>query len=413
MSKRLTTLKQRLMLMLQWLRNRVAWNKNENSQEVDESEDRHEKELETEDFISGQNRKGVIPAYARKYFFIAGVYLVTVTLLLVFFTWRLGNLSVELPDQEPGKPQPQQVEEGEQWMENENSQVLPGVEADDDQEALNPGLPAAVLEGPSRKFSDDQAGEMKADQEEEKTEQVPEETQNGFEEKYSRDFIENVESRSPVQERDDSGERPKEALMPVPASPLPSWSIHTPYGTYVQSVLSTGRQVHGTARGAVLQGTPAAAVSALWDGEVLQASGREGSGSCSVTIQHEGGYLTYYSGLNEVWVQQGQSIIRGEHLGRLPETPAPDKAVMAQAGVKGEKDRPREDESIQRTEPYEVQVHTVCSGYLQKDDCRETDEQSASASFPPGFENDRPLLYLEVIQGNHTLDPIILLLGRN
>ena len=33
--------------------------------------------------------------------------------------------------------------------------------------------------------------------------------------------------------------------------------------------------------------------------------------------------------------------------------------------------------------------------------------------FPPGFENDRPLLYLEVIQGNHTVDPIILLLGRN
>lgn len=374
--QKLTGLKQRIVSFARLCVGRLRWRKDKSNRSVQKDEDRHEcREQEKTGSESGKKRS--LPAFFRKYLFLAGTYLVTVVLLLSFVIWRLGALQQE----EMEKPTP----------------------------------PSAVLEGwPA-------ATEREREEKETESEKQTGETA----EEYTRDFLEDFEEDIGLPQEESTavpehpGEEEEKNLLSHPASPLPGWSIHTSYGSYIHSVLSTGSQIHGTARGAVLQGTPAAPVSAIWDGEVVQTSGQAGSGRCSVTIQHDHGYLTFYSRLNEVWVETGQHISRGEHIGLLPEAPTKRKSVMSRAEEEdntrtGSETATIQTEDVRQLEPYEVQVYTVYSGYPEQEGSATAPVgDTASASFPPAFQDESPLLYLEISYRNINLDPVDLLLERN
>ena len=332
-------------------------------------------------------KKGILNVFPRKYFLLAGAYLVTVVLLLSFFIWRLGNLSVEWPGD----------------VDREQYQQLAA-----DQEETDPDTPMA-LDGALEAGTE---GEKPGVEEAEDTDD------------YSRDFIQGIEEAVPGDEWPAASleyfeEKEEENLLPRPASPLPGWSIHTAFGSYTRSVLATGRQIHGTARGAVLQATPSAPVSALWDGEVLKVLGEAGSGKCTVTIEHEYGYTSFYSRLNEVWVEPGQYVSRGEHIGILPESPYESKAVMAPAAEREDPDRSHQEstmfegDNVFQLEPFDVQVNTVYSGFPAGDGTAVSRGKPAPESFPPAFQDGSPLLYLEVRYRNSHLDPVGLLLERN
>ncbi len=334
-------------------------------------------------------KKGILRVISRNYLFLAGAYLVTVVLLLSFFIWRLGNLSVEWPGGAEQEPYQQLItdENG-----GEQEQPIP--------------LDAALEAGAEDEEPADEAAEDTDD--------------------YTRDFMQGIEEAVPADEwpaasREYLEQDEEENLLPRPASPLPGWSIHTPFGSYTHSVLATGRQVHGTARGVVLQGTPSAPVSTLWDGEVIQVSGQAGTGKNTVTIEHDYGYLSFYSRLDEVWVETGQFVSRGEHIGRLPESPYDSKAVMAPtpekendaAGPDEESTIPLQREDVRQLEPYEVQVNTVYSGSPEENGTAVSGGKTAAKSFPPAFQDGSPLLYLEVSYRKNHLDPVGLLLERN
>ncbi len=161
--------------------------------------------------------------------------------------------------------------------------------------------------------------------------------------------------------------------LPQAASPLPVWEVCRPYGEYTSKELPSGGRLHAFTQGLDLMATPGAPVAALWDGRVSKIGG-SGSGDSSpysqfVVLEHDGGYVTFYGNLREIWVEEGRRVYRGEDLGLLPHLP----------------------------------LKTVYKGALG--------ETGTSSAGP--FEADNPLLYLEVRQGHSYLDPLFFIGVRN
>ncbi|MGI5882084.1 MAG: murein hydrolase activator EnvC family protein [Dethiobacteria bacterium] len=168
--------------------------------------------------------------------------------------------------------------------------------------------------------------------------------------------------------------------LPPPGAPLSGWRLHTAFGDYTSETLPSGGILHRRNQGAFLEGAPGAAVSALWDGIVLQAD-REGFPCGSfVVLEHEGGYSTLYGNLRQIWVGEGDEVSRGENIGLLPSTPTS-----------------RENGAPVGTVPF----RTVIGG---RDEHREV--YSA-------FHEENPLLYLELRKANRYLDPFLFIEERN
>ncbi|NLC10640.1 MAG: M23 family metallopeptidase [Firmicutes bacterium] len=113
------------------------------------------------------------------------------------------------------------------------------------------------------------------------------------------------------------------ALSSPPADPLPNWQVARPFGAYMVEKLPTGYKVHRLTRGVDLAAMDSAPVSALWEGRVQKINERDPLFGKSVLLSHEGGGLSFYGNLGEIWVKEGQQVTRGEHLGKL--YPAPEK----------------------------------------------------------------------------------------
>lgn len=176
------------------------------------------------------------------------------------------------------------------------------------------------------------------------------------------------------------------------ASPLPVWEVSRPYGAYTSTSLPSGGRLHNLARGVNLTATPGAPVAALWDGRVSKTGGGDDSSySRFVVLEHSGDYVTFYGNLREVWVEEGDRISRGEHLGLLPHYPplepgsgetAQPVSAAATSGASGE--------------VREVPLKTIYKGA--------PGGETITSAWP--FEAGNPLLYLEVRQGHSYLDPL-------
>lgn len=90
------------------------------------------------------------------------------------------------------------------------------------------------------------------------------------------------------------------------ASPLPQLSISSGFG------LRRGRPHYGVDYAAA-RGTP---VSAAASGTVTFAGRQRGFGRI-VTIDHGGGYQTYYAHLSRISVREGKRIKKGQTVGRV------------------------------------------------------------------------------------------------
>lgn len=182
--------------------------------------------------------------------------------------------------------------------------------------------------------------------------------------------------------------------LPQAASPLPAWQVCRPFGEYTSEKLPSGGRLHTLTRGINLTATPGAPVAALWDGRVSKIGGGDSSYSQFVVLEHSGGYATFYGNLREVWVEEGSRVYRGEHLGLLPHFPPvePGAATAVSAVAPAQ----------QGETGGGVLLKTIYKGVLG---------ETVTSAWP--FEAGKPLLYLEVRQGNSYLDPLHFIGVRN
>jgi len=316
---------------------------------------------------SNKEPEGIFP---RRYFLIAGAYLVTVVLLLSLVVLRWGKTPApELPGFERGMEGALLDAEGG----DEKLQPAPGVEEEQRANGSGSVLKPALEEEIS--VPEGRGGELPAGTEQE------------------------TESKRAAQGAEEYAAA--QLLFPQAASPLPRWELHSSFGSYVTEKLPSGGSLHRLARGAYFQAPPGAPVSALWDGQVVKVWNSGSHYSSSVLLEHEGGYCTFYSNLREVWVGEGRYVSRGENIGLLP------YSLPMEA----------DQENAPAEEPGPVPIKTIWKGYAGEEVAAqpEAGSEPAEDNFLPvsAFNEGNPLLYLEVRLENNFLDPLQFIPARN
>lgn len=308
-------------------------------------------------------RAGIFP---RRYFLLVGAYLATIVLLILsLFILRWGSVpSPELPGVERGMEysfEEEDIGEKEDYSGEEFGEITSGLQV-----SKNTVIPEAeeVIEEP---------GVVEPD--------------------YGQQ-----ESMETVQ--------PADAVLMQAASPLPQWSLHHSYGSYVAETLPSGGKLHRLLNGVFFRGTPGASVTALWDGYVVTAGGKDGPYSLYVLLQHDGGFMTFYGNLREVWVEEGSFVSRGENLGLLPYLPQKGLPPGSEQEVEEEVSQQVPIRTIWRGIPGEVA--SSWTGAWQTDNDRAEPVSAVST-----FYGESPLLYLEVRQGNSYMNPLKFIHTRN
>lgn len=321
----------------------------------------------------------------RRYYIIAGTYLAVIVMVFSLLVLRWGPKDLPELSETPLPPLESPLEEIINDDFNEASlQPFTGVGTDgDNASAGNPideGVPAAVPD----------AGDPAAETAEETAEAAATaetEEANTITSPHANPWPETMEEKPP---------------LPVPAQPLPRWELHTPFGHYGANILPSGGLIHQLSRGVLLQAEPASYVSVLWDGNVSKVTVMQGLYRCSVLVQHDGGYSTYYGNLREVWVKEGAFVSRGENIGVMPYSRGDTDENTLTLPVSG--NIPATGRSLE--------VRTVWSGTLS-----ELPQQTIPALQPPqegeGPTAEIPLLYLEVRQNSNFLDPLNFIRARN
>jgi murein DD-endopeptidase MepM/ murein hydrolase activator NlpD len=359
-----------------------------------------------------ESRDKSISNFSRRSVIMAGVYLVLVVLLLSLAVLRWGKIPLpEIPGvkREMGDIFSDIDETGEIRAENEGEITAADQPAENREKSANPSsmaegwltLETGHLEGQGSEREPGSEGAQA-----EKEGEVPEK-----------------EGLSAVQARD--------TYLPQAASPLPEWSLHTPFNAYNSDMLPSGGVLHSFSRGVHFRATPGAPVSALWDGYVVKTGGKDSPYSNSVLIKHDGGFSSYYGNLWEVWVEEGRFVNRGENIGLMPHNPPRDTLAVSTsnvdrencAGVVDQKSNAKEN-----CEPQQVPIRTILSGYrggdiveswggeLQYNNEKQTDttDNMASTASTPLFYEESPLLYVEVrFSNNSFLDPLEFIPARN
>ncbi len=324
---------------------------------------------------SGKDGKGDGKDSLRRYYIIAGTYLLVVVVAFSVLVMRWGSSpQLELPGFEGIRQQ----ESGEQHPAME----LPVDEEEKDRESEK-------LEQPGETDSDVVA--------------------------LSGETADHIPVDDPG---DDPGDKQEELTeLPAPANPLSHWEIALPFGNYLSTSIPSGGVVHHLSRGVLLRTTPSAPVSALWDGVVTQVKVMDGHYRCSVLIEHTGHigeYSTFYGNMREVWVKEGTLVSRGENIGLMAYNTGRDEQPEYEGSlpVSG---RPTTGDG------QSLEIRTVFSGYINDfpevgtEKCPSSSEESVPALLPSeeGLPLDNPLFYLEVREGGTFVDPLNFITARN
>lgn len=365
--------------------------------------------------VSGRDRhtvKKAVPAMARKhvfsrrFYYLGGLYLATIVVLLLFAFLRLGVIPApEVPGLDKdwtGLTNDEQA--GESMPEEADSHARTGTGAGQQGFASPESQP--VESSPAH------TGENFMPAEEDP---IP----------LSQELL--LGEPFPDTDGEAAGVEDDVAVSP-PASPLPSWYLHTAYGDYASEDLPSGGLLHHRTRGILLAGTPGASVSALWDGTVVTAGEKSFPYGNFVVLEHEGGYSTLYGNLREIWVKEGDEVSRGENIGLLPHTPtareneAKDKAVagsseyedvVAAAGLNeqdGEPNSASTNSDKQALPSGMLPFRTVAGGI---DAALYGTPDIGEKKIYPSFHEENPLLYLELRRNNRYMDPLLFIEERN
>ena len=340
--------------------------------DIDLEGDRHEEKKPGEE---GPQRKLLL----QRNFLILGGYLVALALLITFII--LGQSKVPTPPPEsPGieEEATEQTSQGQEIVEERSTKQEPCPEGEEKMDGTTPAAEQkASLEDPAS--SSDETREERKDE--------------------------------------DAGAEGTTAgqLLPKAASPLPHWKIYSPFGSHVLEELPSGGHLHRLAQGVNLQATPGASVAALWDGFVLKVD-RGSFYKNSVLLEHEGGHQTFYGNLQEVWVEEGCSVSRGENIGLLPHLPSAggDTSPSEKSEIPVLKSplAPSEEAACGP-----LPLKTVWKGYAwektipQEGATAGTKSEDALPAL--ASEEENPLLYLEVRLENYFLDPLEFIPVRN
>lgn len=348
----------------------------------------------------------------RRYYFIAGTYLLVVIVVFSILVLRWGNTpSLDLPGfEETGQQQHRDGEEQAPAAEITNG------EKEKEAAIEQPGQTAEAGDGAQGESAGQETPGLTAEATEE------DELDDGTSGSTSPLFP-GPDDEDPAV----SGQQLTE--LPSAANPLPKWEVAVPYGNYIATALPSGATVHHLSSGVLLRTTPAAPVSALWDGVVSQVKVMDGPYRCSVLIEHVdhlGAYSTFYGNMREVWVKEGDEVSRGENIGLMAydagrDTGAPERDINEKMA--------EEEMSLPvsglNPEGKSLQLHTVWGGYLhdESDDMYAHEEDSAfpenivPALTPPEegetLPPNNPLLYLEVRRGNSLQDPLNFITARH
>ncbi|MEW5920159.1 MAG: M23 family metallopeptidase [Bacillota bacterium] len=218
--------------------------------------------------------------------------------------------------------------------------------------------------------------------------------------------------------------------LPAAAHPLPRWELYTPFSQYRSTTLPSGGSVHHLSRGVLLQATPAAPVSALWDGVVTGVTVMQGLYRCSVLVEHDAGYSTYYGNLREVWVKEGNFVSRGENIGLMPfssrgsgTSPMPEGERPAEIQVEsGENELSLPVSGNIPAGGRSAKIRTIWSGPVSEfaqrgESTAPPPQETMPALLPPGEREsltpENPILYLEVRHNSNYLDPLNFIRARN
>ena len=103
----------------------------------------------------------------------------------------------------------------------------------------------------------------------------------------------------------------KELFLSLPlSSPLDTLIVTSPYGWRINPKTEL-REHHD---GVDLLAGPWDKVYSTGNGIVVRANWYKGLGNC-IVIKHEDGYRSLYGHLSKIEVENGQSVLRGEHIG--------------------------------------------------------------------------------------------------
>jgi murein DD-endopeptidase MepM/ murein hydrolase activator NlpD len=357
--------------------------------------------------------KGLGGIFPRGYLWLVGSYLLVITLLIVILVSRQGKIPfLELPgqqkwperlesEQEPGLPAgeaggsaagemppgffpaPQGMADDEEdpahgdlaWGRTMEETAVGDLETGAATGSGNGEGAAAGTEGALAETEDPTAAiEVPADA----SEQEPEagtEAETG------------IEAEAGTEAETEAGG----PSLPQAVSPVPKWELCQAFGEYTSEKLPSGGKLHRLARGVSLAAAPGTPVAALWDGRISKIGSAGSAGSRYIIVKHDAGYTTYYGNLREVWVQEGSTVYRGEHLGILPHFPPESASVPAVSGPAFPK------------KSGEVSLKTVWKGV----------PGDSGAGFPGLFYEGNPLLYLEIRQEGNFLDPLAFIGIRN
>ncbi len=309
----------------------------------------------------------------RKYYIIAGTYLLVVVVAFSVLVLRWGTTpQLDLPGFEGAMELPADEEEKE-------SGEQPG----------EPDSDAVVLHSGESETSD------------------------------ALDLSDETGDNIPVDDPGDDPDEKDEELteLPAAANPLSRFEVTLPFGNYLSTSIPSGGAVHHLSRGVLLRTTPSASVSALWDGVVTQVKVMDGHYRCSVLIEHTGHigeYSSFYGNMREVWVKEGTLVSRGENIG-----------VMAYSV--GREEQAAFEGSLPVSGPpttgegQSLAIRTVFSGYIGEFPESGTEpvpyfsEESVPALLPSetGFPPDNPIFYLEIREGGTFVDPLNFITARN
>ena len=299
--------------------------------------------------------------FAGRYLLMAGVYLVTVILLLSYVVLKWGKVSApELPGLESRMDgaffEGEAVEEELSSVEGDGKKNSSSAEPAATEQAAGPGTGTADPEAETFLTGEQEARGISATQ----------------------------------------------PPLPQAASPLAEWELYSPFGSYVAEKLPSGGSLHRMTRGVYLQAPPGATVAALWDGAVVKVGNESSPYGKSVLLRHDGGHISFYGNLREVWVEEGRQVSRGENIGVLPPSWAEEteeakeiREIAAAAGEQGP-----------------VPIKTIWKGYAGEV-VASTETGAAPAEETFGAGEREPLLYLEVRLENNYLDPLRFIPARN
>jgi septal ring factor EnvC (AmiA/AmiB activator) len=187
--------------------------------------------------------------------------------------------------------------------------------------------------------------------------------------------------------------------LPQAASPLAEWELYSPFGSYVAEKLPSGGSLHRMTRGVYLQAPPGATVAALWDGAVVKVGNESSPYGKSVLLRHDGGHISFYGNLHEVWVEEGRLVSRGENIGVLLPSRTEETEEAGEIAAAAWEEGP-------------VPIKTILKGYAEEV-VASTETGAAPAEETFGVGEREHLLYLEVRLENNYLDPLRFIPARN